>query len=185
MLPSLSQFPQSHTYTETARGRQDTRIKHRGVGQRAAWQEGLVPNTRCRRAQGGDSRLSPHPHHCAIMRPYLEHSRPLFFSRSMRKFLSLVVGKVTSACCLLSRPVSWSHGLWRHSEADGRPLGQTKVRGHSGIRAARGGSLPVEKGAIYPGCGPAVLLGGQPASYQGFAHRVLWRKDTAPPERPA
>lgn len=95
------------------------------------WWEGLVPNTRCRRAQGGDSHLSPHPRHCAIMRPYLEHSRPLFFSRSMRKFLSLVVGKVTSACCLLSRPVSCSQGLWRHSEAEGLPLGQTEVRGQS------------------------------------------------------
>lgn len=117
------------------------------------------------------------------MRPYLEHSRPLFFSRSMRKFLSLVVGKVTSACCLLSRPVSWSHGLCRHSEADGLPLGQTKDRGHSGIHLlllANG-----QKGQ-HPGSAAAVLLlAGQAASYQGFAHRVLWRKDTAPPDRPA
>lgn len=142
LLPSLSSVPvppTSHTSTETARGRQDTRTEHSGVGQRAAWQEGLVPNTRCRRAQGGDSHLSPHPGHCAIMRPYLEHSRPLFFSRSMRKFLSLVVGKVTSACCLLSRPVSCSQGLWRHLEAEGLPLGQTEVRGQSGVCAAWGG----------------------------------------------
>lgn len=39
LLPSLSSgpvSPTSHTYTETARGRQDTRIKHSGAGQRAA-----------------------------------------------------------------------------------------------------------------------------------------------------
>lgn len=96
--------------------RQDTRVKHKVQLPQlscctTAWQEGLVPNPWCGRAQGGDSHPSAHPRHCATMRPYLEHSRPLFFSRSMRKFLSLVVGKVTSACCLLSRPVSCSQGL--------------------------------------------------------------------------
>lgn len=114
------------------------------------------------------------------MRPYLEHRRPLFFSRSVRKFLSLVVGKVTSACCLLSKPVSWSHGLWRHSEADGLPLGQ-RGEGQLGFlsqipngRGRRGRSHDLHK-----------VPGEQTLPYQGFAHRVLWRNDTAPPERPA
>lgn len=128
----------------------------------------------------------------------LLYSSARLFSRSRTKTRSRAVGKVTGAGREHAGPCSVSHGHCRQLDAQGRPLEPTNSAWPSGWRGVGKGSGKGERDGEGRGrrgkgvAGRGGTEGGEGgekkeergAPYQGWAHRVLRRKATAPPDSP-